>query len=111
MNLAKAIETIQKHKTFLVTTHIHPDADALASQLAMALYLKSLGKKVHIIHTDSIPARFDFIPGVSMIRTFQEGDRFDYDAAVVLDCGDLNRMDKVKVCCKKAKSLLTSIII
>lgn len=96
MNWAKAIKTIQEHKTFLVTTHIHPDADALASQLAMALYLKGLGKKVHIIHAEHVPARFDFIPAIGMIRTFKKGERLDYDAAVVLDCGDLNRMDKVK---------------
>jgi len=106
MSWTRVIKTIQEHKTFLITTHLHPDADALASQLAMALYLKGLGKKVHLIHAERVPARFDFIPGIRMIRTFKQGERLDYDAAVVLDCGDLDRMDKVKGFLQKGKIII-----
>ena len=97
MNLKKLMKIIRKNKTFLVATHINPDPDALCSELALAGFLNSLGKKVSIINEEKVPQRFVFLPGSRQIRVWESvknGPRFD--AAVILDCGDLGRIGKVR---------------
>ena len=106
MSLAKIVKTIAQHKTFLISTHINPDADALSSELAMALYLKRLGKKVHVINADDVPPRLSFLPSTGLIKNVQKILGLDYDAAIVLDCGDLDRIEKVKSLIQKDKILI-----
>lgn len=106
MSLAKIIKEIQKHKTFLVSTHVNPDADALASELAVALYLKGLKKKVHVVNVEEAPSRFSFIPAVHLIQSLKDYKRIDYDVAIILDCGDLDRIDAVKTLLDKDKGLI-----
>lgn len=92
----KVLQTIKRHKTFLVTTHVNPDPDALCSQLAVAMYLRSIGKKVHAINQDPLAKRFDFLPGAKSIKAYKEGMRVSFDAVIVVDCGELDRIGKVQ---------------
>jgi phosphoesterase RecJ-like protein len=52
---------INSHNSFLVTSHIRPDCDALGSALGMALVLESLGKQVRIVTGDPVPPNLAFI--------------------------------------------------
>ncbi|MEC7500640.1 MAG: DHH family phosphoesterase [Planctomycetota bacterium] len=54
-------DIIHSHHTFLVTSHIRPDCDALGSALGMALVLESLGKQVRIVTGDPVPPNLAFI--------------------------------------------------
>ncbi len=96
MKMRRLLQTIKRHKTFLVTTHVNPDPDALCSQLAVALYLRSIGKKVHVINSEPLPKRFDFLPGAKGVKAYQEGMRVPCDVAIVVDCGELDRIGKVQ---------------
>ncbi len=97
MNSFKSVlDTIRRHQQFLVTTHQKPDADALASVLAMAIYLKSLGKKVHVLNEDVCPEWLRFLPGIKLFKKAGDIKKADNDAAIVLDCGDLERVGGVK---------------
>ncbi len=106
MSLAKIIKTIQQHKTFLISTHVNPDADALSSELATALYLKHLKKRVYVINADQVPVRFSFLPSFNLIQNIPQKQTIDYDVAIILDCGDLDRIDRVKALIKKDKGLI-----
>lgn len=92
----KILRTIRRHKTFLVTTHVNPDPDALCSEIGMAMCLRALGKKVHIVNEEKIPARFAFLPGAGRIQCRADWKSLTYDAAVVVDCGELERVGKVR---------------
>jgi len=85
------IQTIKTAERILVTTHADPDGDAVGSLLAMGLALEQLGKQTMLYNESPIPAVYQFLPAVGRI-----GRRLDavavYDAAVVLDCGDLPRI-------------------
>lgn len=105
MNPSKLLEEIKKHKTFLLTTHQNPDPDALCSELACAIFLKKLGKKVYIVNADEFPVRFSFLPNQTWIKTFKKGARIKYDAAIILDCGDLARIDRVQELIDPAKPI------
>ncbi|HBG60871.1 MAG TPA: hypothetical protein DDX37_03395 [Candidatus Omnitrophica bacterium] len=95
MNITAINELIRKNKSFLVTTHVNPDPDGICSQLTFAQYLKSKGKKVFVINNEKMLARFHFLPGVKQIKHYQEGMIKKFDVAVVLDCGEPNRVGKV----------------
>jgi phosphoesterase RecJ-like protein len=102
----KIIQTIQQHKSFLLSTHVNPDPDALCSEMALALYLKSIGKKVLILNEDDTPERFQFLPGVKHIESFKKEISYNYDVAVILDCGDIDRIGKVRSCLNLEKPII-----
>ena len=66
----RIISVIESHQHFLLTSHINPDGDALGSELALAEYLESLGKKVTIINSDPVPAIYQFLDRERKIRRF-----------------------------------------
>ena len=101
-----ALNAISRHHKFLVTTHHKPDADAVASTLAMAIYLKSLGKKVQVLNEDACPEWLKFLPGSSTFKKISGIKKADYDAAIVLDCGDLKRVGGVRQFIQENKTLI-----
>ncbi len=100
------LNTIRRHRKFLVTTHHNPDADAVSSVLAMAMFLKSLGKQVHVLNEDACPQWLKFLPGIPAFKKAGDTKKVDYEAAIVLDCGDLKRVGGVGKFIQKAKPLI-----
>lgn len=92
----KILSAIRTHKTFLVSTHVNPDPDALGSELSLAAYLRSLGKNVHVVNEEPAPRRLAFLPGARLVRGYARGKKLAYDAAIILDCGELDRIGKVR---------------
>lgn len=106
MNLKPILKTIRNAKSILISTHANPDPDALASELAMALFLKAQGKKVFIVNEEPVPNRFAFIPAVELIYAHKNFKKIDYDVAVVLDCGELERVGNVFKLIDRRKPLI-----
>ncbi|MFA5261916.1 MAG: bifunctional oligoribonuclease/PAP phosphatase NrnA [Candidatus Omnitrophota bacterium] len=100
------IRVIKKHKTFLISTHVNPDPDALCSELALAGFLRARGKKVLIVNHKPLPQQFRFLPGSSEIKSYKEGQQLAYDVAIVVDCGDLDRIGKVQDLLQEGKALI-----
>ncbi|HLD69953.1 MAG TPA: DHH family phosphoesterase, partial [Candidatus Omnitrophota bacterium] len=96
MNLEKINRIITKHKSFVLSTHVNPDPDALCSQLALAEYLKAKGKSVTILNEGPVPVRYQFLPGSRIIQSYKKNGRYNFDAAFILDCGELDRIGKVQ---------------
>jgi phosphoesterase RecJ-like protein len=86
----EVIQEIERNNTFLVSTHINPEGDALGSALALALALQTLGKKALVVNRDPVPRFLDFLPYQGI---FQQRNQVTepYDVLAVLDCGDLAR--------------------
>ena len=100
------LNIIRRHRKFLLTTHHNPDADALSGVLAMAMFLKSLGKQVLVLNEDACPEWLKFLPGTSMFKKAGDIKSVDYEAAIVLDCGDLKRVGGVKKFIQEGKPLI-----
>ncbi|MEF3280239.1 MAG: bifunctional oligoribonuclease/PAP phosphatase NrnA [Elusimicrobiota bacterium] len=77
-------EIINKNKSFFLTLHLTPDADACGSMLALYDYLKSLGKKVDVYSKDPLPENLKFLPHSSVVKNSLK--RKDYDVAVFFEC-------------------------
>jgi phosphoesterase RecJ-like protein len=52
---------VSESQSFVLTSHMRPDCDAIGSELGLALALRSLGKTVRIINGDSVPPHIAFI--------------------------------------------------
>ena len=61
MTKKKIVNIIKKNKTFLISTHVNPDPDAICSELAFAAYLRSLGKQVSIVNEAETVKRLTFL--------------------------------------------------
>lgn len=92
----KVLSALRKHKSFLVSTHVNPDPDALGSELSMAIYLRALGKEVHIVNEEPAPQRLAFLPRARQVRGYAKDLDIACDAAIILDCGELDRIGKAQ---------------
>lgn len=83
------IEAISENSTFLITTHENPDGDAVGSSLALANYLKRLGKEVTVYYCDPLPDIYAFLPLAETVVNAIPARC--YDVCFVLDVGEFRR--------------------
>ena len=96
MSLKKAEELIKKHKIFLITTHLNPEADGIGAELAFLYLLRKLGKHGFIINESKVPAECEFLPGINYIQPLsRKTKRKKFDCAVFVDCAEILRSPKV----------------
>ncbi len=96
MQWREVLERIDAGGRCLVSTHVHPDPDALCSELAMAAVLEARGCRVEIVNEAPLPERFRFLPGSGRIRALDRVRRSAYATAVIVDCGELDRIGAVR---------------
>jgi bifunctional oligoribonuclease and PAP phosphatase NrnA len=89
-------QEVSKARRILLTTHQNPDGDGLGSEIALASYLKSVGKTPVILNPDPIPDRYRFLDPAGEARAFDEGSGPETvrscDLMVMLDNSSLNRL-------------------
>lgn len=89
------VELIRQHTTFLLMTHIRPDADGMGSQLALADALTAIGKQVRVVVASTIPPRYNFLdPDGTRIERYRPANTTfrDVDAVIILDTGTWNQI-------------------
>ncbi len=94
------LEFLQKHDSFVISTHIKPDGDALGSQLALGSFLKKLGKRVAMINSDPPAYNLYWLPDANELQVFDGSlDQREWianaDAIIVVDTNALERLGKV----------------
>jgi phosphoesterase RecJ-like protein len=92
-------DLIGRRARFLLTTHINPDGDGLGSEVAMALWLESLGKTVRILNDSPVPPAFRFLTDDHAVESFEPElaeTRFsEADVLVVLDTSNRQRIGRL----------------
>jgi len=82
-------KTVSAAREIVLVSHIRPDCDALGSELAMALILRKLGKRVRIVNGQKTPPNLAFIDPESEIMEIgsdiQPSELNDTDLFLVLD--------------------------
>jgi len=94
--MEQILNQLKKSKRLLLTSHIHPDGDAIGSLLAMGLTLEAMKKDVMLFNESPTPAVYQFLPSIHRIKN-EPGDMGAYDTAIVLDCSDLQRIGDMAV--------------
>jgi phosphoesterase RecJ-like protein len=82
------VHLVDASSTFVLTSHMRPDCDALGSEIAMAHALRSLDKKVRIVNGDPVPPHIAFIDpdrDVQVLGRDVQAVDLNCDALLVLD--------------------------
>jgi len=112
IDFKKLKKIIDNNNSFLLTTHVNPDADAIGSELAFYLMLKEIGKGAYIINNSQTPYNLVFLDKENVVQKYvseKHKSLFDeVDVLVALDFNRSNRMvsmeesflnsDKTKIC-------------
>ena len=97
---------LNDNNSFLITTHVNPDADAIGSEIAVYLVLKELGKQAYIINYNETPYNLSFLDTDSVIEQYDAAKHDTVISSVdVIICIDFNRADRTV---KMKKVLLES---
>ena len=93
---------LRENERFAVLSHIRPDGDALGSQLALALSLQQLGKKVRVWNEDGMLEKYSFLPRADLLTKPPHAAE-DVDVAIALDTAIQNRLGTAFTAVRSAK--------
>lgn len=102
----QALEEIHKADSFILSTHTHPDGDAVGTMLGCAHFLKALGKtQIRCIIEDPVPNMYQWLPGVEGIEvgSVEPGDA---DLFIILDVAQLDRIGTAQTAMKPDQRIL-----
>ncbi|GAB5441761.1 MAG: DHHA1 domain-containing protein [Fuerstiella sp.] len=89
LNWAALRDLIEDNQSFLITSHVRPDADALGSELGMAAILQHFERDVTIVNATAPPANLQFLNPDGRILKLDEHVKRDelpeVDVHVVVD--------------------------
>lgn len=91
--MKRVIEKIKENNKFLILSHRKPDGDSIGSQIALALALKNMNKKVYIYNQDEPPKRYARFEHTEMINT--ELNDFNPEIIFALDSAEPERIGHI----------------
>jgi len=90
---------IDTYDAFVVTSHINPDGDAIGSEVALAHFLRGLGKRVVIMNSSETPDVLRFLDPNNDIRVTGEEDSRaildTMDAAIIVDVNNWEHLGNI----------------
>ena len=90
---------ILENKSFILTTHVNPDGDAIGSVIAMANFLLQMGKNVSIINCSETPKNYIFLDKEKKIENYETSlDKkiLSCDVIMVLDTNSGSRLKSME---------------
>lgn len=97
-SLENVIQTLNENDSFLITSHLSPDGDAIGSAIALGLALKKLNKEVSYYMDPSIGEKMIFLAEVENFSKSKLKEH--YDVGILLDCSDKNHLYDSKILSK-----------
>ncbi len=95
-HFSKIQKIIDENESFVLSTHVNPDGDALGSELAFYYYLTALKKDVRIINHSPVPETLMFMDADNVIEQYEEEKHYDLIQSVdVLAAIDLNQLGRL----------------
>lgn len=91
--ILRILDAIRESETICVVGHVRPDGDCVGSQLALAMALKSQGKKVECWNQDSMPKKLAFLDTEHLLEQPKPGRKFDL--VIATDCASFERLGAV----------------
>ena len=82
---------IKEHRRFLIATHVRPDGDAVGALLGMAAILDRMGKEPTPACQDNLPPGYEFLLDGEIVHR-RIPDPAPFDAAILVDCGEVERV-------------------
>ena len=90
---------IDRHDSFVVSSHINPDGDAIGSELGLARFLRQLRKRVVVMNSTDTPDVLRFLDPGDEIHVYGEpGSRAlldGIDAAIIVDVNNWEHLGNI----------------
>lgn len=95
IDFEKLKNIILNNSSFLLTTHVNPDADAIGSEVAFYNLLRKLNKKAFIINHSTLPYNMEFFNKDNIVQKYDEELHKNVFTEVdVIAALDFNRADR-----------------
>ncbi len=97
MSIPNIVTEITASQSFLVTSHVNPDGDAIGSALGMTAMLRAMGFEAEPVLHDSVPRKYKFLcDEVEILTRKQIKDDRHFDAIIILDAGAYDRIGTIR---------------
>ncbi|MCB0731751.1 MAG: bifunctional oligoribonuclease/PAP phosphatase NrnA [Ignavibacteriae bacterium] len=100
LSYSELFSILNSNSSFLITTHVNPDADAIGSEIALAGILDQLQKEYIIINHSETPYNIQFLDPDNIIQKFDPSIHASLfnkvEVAIFLDLNFLNRTVKME---------------
>lgn len=103
----KILEIINSNNSFIITTHVNPDGDAIGSELALAYFLRKLGKKFLIVNHSPTPDNFLFLDEEKLINKYDSNydeQILNADVLIAVDFNTVGRSRSMVEIIQKTKA-------
>lgn len=93
-SIKRILSEFRPGRSFVLTSHIRPDGDAVGSLLALSDLMEACGCRTEIVLADPLPAVYRSLPGSERIRHASSaslGDAEELRPVVVLECDSIER--------------------
>jgi phosphoesterase RecJ-like protein len=93
-------QTIEENRSFIITTHVNPDGDAIGSAMALFHFIASFNKDVHVINCSQTPKYYKFLDTNNVIIYFceeYENLLAQVDVIIYVDLNDPDRTKKMSL--------------
>jgi bifunctional oligoribonuclease and PAP phosphatase NrnA len=91
---------VESHTRFVLTTHVNPDGDGLGTEVALAIYLKTLGKQATILNYSATPENYLFLANLYPIVQYDPSQHIqlieNVEVIIVLDTNHPDRISAMK---------------
>ncbi len=96
INYKRILEIIENNNSFVITTHVNPDGDAIGSELALAYFLQKLNKDFKIINHSPTPENYTFLDEENLINIYDNSfDNYILNANVIIAV-DFNTLGRTR---------------
>ena len=86
-SIAALLKLIHERKSFVISSHLRPDGDAIGSALGLMHLLEAMGKTATVCFVDPVPVNFQFLDGRERVSTTFAAA----DAVIFLECDSIER--------------------
>ncbi len=90
---------LEKPQRVVISSHVKPDADAIGSEVGLALLLQQQGKLVRVINTSPTPPHLRFLDPANIVEQYNSGEPAvaiaDADLHIVVDTSSWNQLSEV----------------
>jgi bifunctional oligoribonuclease and PAP phosphatase NrnA len=112
ISLEELHKVFQRYKSFVLTTHVNPDGDAIGSELALCHYLRKFGKHVDIINHSATPDNYlwlDVSRDITAYDPARDGAKIaEADVILIVDANQPDRLRSMErdILASKAMKLI-----
>jgi phosphoesterase RecJ-like protein len=90
---------IDRHDSFVISSHINPDGDAIGSELGLARFLRQLHKRVVVMNSTDTPDVLRFLDPEDEIQVYGEPGAHalleGVDAAIIVDVNNWEHLGNI----------------